>query len=122
MTTGGGTTNATNLTVDTSGNSSAAIRSDRGGGTVKKVSGGTYSTHGTGSPAIYSTADITADSATLTATKSEALVIEGCNSIALTDCNVTPQRQRPQARRQFQVCNDLPVQSGDADTGESSFR
>ena len=32
QTTGGGTTNAENLTVETSGNSSAAIRSDRGGG------------------------------------------------------------------------------------------
>ena len=34
QTTGGATTNASNLTVDTSGNSAAAIRSDRGGGTV----------------------------------------------------------------------------------------
>ena len=41
----GGTTNAENLTVDTSGNSSAAIRSDRGGGTVN-VTGGTYTSNG----------------------------------------------------------------------------
>ena len=34
QTTGGATTNAENLTVNTSGNSSAAIRSDRGDGTV----------------------------------------------------------------------------------------
>ena len=34
MTTGGGTMNAENLTINTSGRSSAAIRSDRGGGTV----------------------------------------------------------------------------------------
>lgn len=34
MTTGGGIMNATNLTINTSGISSAAIRSDRGGGTV----------------------------------------------------------------------------------------
>lgn len=38
QTTGGGTTDATNLTVDTSGNS-AAIRSDRGGRTVNVDSG-----------------------------------------------------------------------------------
>ena len=121
MTTGGGTTNATNLTVDTSGNSSAAIRSDRGGGTVK-VSGGTYSTHGTGSPAIYSTADITADSATLTATKSEALVIEGCNSIALTDCNVTStETETASSDGNFKSVMIYQSQSGDADTGESSF-
>lgn len=34
MTTGDGTTNASNLTINTSGTSSAAIRSDRGGGTI----------------------------------------------------------------------------------------
>ena len=39
QTTGGGTTNATNLTVETNGNSSAAIRSDRGGGTVNVEKG-----------------------------------------------------------------------------------
>ena len=58
MTTGGGTMNASNLLIHTTGNSSAAIRSDRGGGTVN-VTGGSYTTEGTGSPVIYSTADIT---------------------------------------------------------------
>ena len=57
MTTGGGIMNATNLTINTSGISSAAIRSDRGGGTVT-VDGGTYTTTGQGSPSIYSTANI----------------------------------------------------------------
>lgn len=42
---GGRTTNAENLTVDTSGSSSAAIRSDRGGGAVT-VTGGSYTSHG----------------------------------------------------------------------------
>jgi hypothetical protein len=45
QTTGGATMNATNLDVETSGNSAAAIRSDRGGGDVN-VSGGTYVTNG----------------------------------------------------------------------------
>ena len=56
MTTGGGITEASNLTIETSGRSSAAIRTDRGGGTVT-VDGGSYTTNGLGSPAIYSTAD-----------------------------------------------------------------
>lgn len=43
MTTGGGNMNAYNLTINTSGTSSAAIRTDRGGGTVT-VEGGTYTT------------------------------------------------------------------------------
>lgn len=47
MTTGGDTTNASNLTIETSGTSSAAIRSDQGGGTVN-VDGGTYKTTGQG--------------------------------------------------------------------------
>ncbi|MCI5641061.1 MAG: hypothetical protein MR316_08840 [Lachnospiraceae bacterium] len=79
QTTGGGTTNASNLDVETKGNSSAAIRSDRGGGTVV-VDGGKYVTNGTGSPAIYSTADITAKNATLKANSSEGVVVEGKNS------------------------------------------
>ena len=86
--TGGGTTNARNLDVETKGNSSAAIRSDRGGGTVK-VEGGTYVTNGTGSPAVYSTADITVSDATLTANASEGVVVEGKNSVSLSDCDVT---------------------------------
>lgn len=49
QTTGSGTTSASNLVVETSGNSSAAIRSDRGGGTVN-VSGGAYTSNGYNSP------------------------------------------------------------------------
>ncbi len=45
QTTDGGTTNAENLTVETSGNSSAAIRSDRGGGIVT-VDAGSYTSNG----------------------------------------------------------------------------
>ncbi len=85
---GGGTLYAWDLTVETSGESSAAIRSDRGSGTMV-VDGGTYTSHGTGSPAVYSTADITINSATLTATGSEAICIEGLNTIRLFDCDLS---------------------------------
>ena len=88
MTTGGGIMNATNLTITTAGTSSAAIRSDRGGGTVT-VDQGTYKTTGKGSPAIYSTADITVKNATLIATASEGVVIEGKNSVTLENVNLT---------------------------------
>ena len=88
QTTGGGTMNAANLDVETQENSAAAIRSDRGGGTVN-VDGGSYVTNGTGSPAIYCTADISVSDATLTANASEGVVVEGKNSVALTDCEVT---------------------------------
>ena len=88
MTTGGGIMNASDLTIKTTGTSSAAIRSDRGGGTVT-VDGGTYTTTGAGSPAIYSTADITASSAKLIAKASEGIVIEGKNSVTINDCDLT---------------------------------
>ena len=122
QTTGGGTTNAENLTVDTSGNSSAAIRSDRGGGTVR-VNGGSYTTHGQNSPAVYSTANIAVQNATLTATGSEALVIEGDNSIALTDCDVTGSMSESGTSADENVHNVMIYQSmsGDAEEGTSTF-
>ena len=87
QTTGGALTEAENVTVSTAGNSSAAIRSDRGGGTVL-VKGGTFRTEGYGSPAIYSTADISIEGADLSASRSEGAVIEGKNSIALKNCRM----------------------------------
>ncbi len=80
MTTGGGITNASNLTVTTNGQSSAAIRTDRGGGTVY-VDGGTYTSNGLGSPAIYSTAEIHVANAALISNLSEGVCIEGLDSI-----------------------------------------
>lgn len=122
QTTGGGTTNASNLTVETSGNSAAAIRSDRGGGTVN-VDGGTYASNGENSPAVYSTADITVKNATLTANNSEALVIEGKNSITLENCDVTGSMSENGTSADENVHNVMIYQSmsGDADVGTSTF-
>lgn len=75
MTTGGGKTTANNLTINTSGTLSAAIRSYREGGTVT-VNKETYTTAGTGSQSIYSTADITVNNATLVSKASEGIEIE----------------------------------------------
>ena len=121
QTTGGATMNATNLDVQTAGNSAAAIRSDRGGGAVN-VSGGTYVTGGTGSPAIYSTADITVDNATLTANASEAVVVEGKNSVTLNNVTLTGNMQ-PSTDANENVHNIMLYQSmsGDAEVGHSSF-
>lgn len=85
---GGGTLYATDCTVETSGESSAAIRSDRGGGTMV-VNGGTYTSNGTGSPAVYCTADITVSDATLAATGSEAVCIEGLNTLTLINSDLS---------------------------------
>ena len=123
QTTGGGTTNATDLTVETSGSSSAAIRSDRGGGTVN-VSGGTYTTNGYNSPAVYSTASISVSSAVLTAVNSEALVVEGQNSITLEDCDVYGNMSDTEGTSSaINVHNIMIYQStsGDAEEGTSYF-
>lgn len=82
MTTGGGIMNASNLDITTNGVSSAAIRTDRGGGTVS-VDGGTYTTNGAGSPSIYSTASITVKNSKLISNASEGIVIEGKNSVSI---------------------------------------
>ena len=121
MTTGGGIMNATNLTINTSGISSAAIRSDRGGGTVT-VDGGTYTTTGQGSPAIYSTANINVKNATLVSKASEGIVIEGKNSVIID--NVTLEDTNNKLNGQSTTYKNIFLyqsMSGDADTGTSLF-
>ena len=123
QTTGGGTTVASNLTVETSGNSSAAIRSDRGGGTVQ-VTGGTYTSNGLNSPAVYSTADITVSDADLTANHSEALVIEGQNSITLENCRVFGAMDETGGSSADENVHGVMIyqsMSGDAQVGTSTF-
>ena len=121
MTTGGGTTNAANLTITTSGRSSAAIRTDRGGGLVT-VDGGTYTTNGLGSPAIYSTADITVKNATLVSNLSEGVCIEGKNTITLENCNMTANNTQCNGNATFHdTIMIYQSMSGDADSGTSSF-
>ncbi len=121
MTTGGGVTKASNLTVETSGRSSAAIRTDRGGGTVN-VDGGTYTTNGLGSPAIYSTADITVSDATLVSNLSEGVCIEGINSITLNNCDMTANNTDTNGNATFyDTVMIYQSMSGDADSGTSTF-
>ena len=82
MVTSGGTLTARDFNVVTEGGSSAAIRSDRGGGLLTVI-GGEFVSNGPGSPAIYSTADIRVENAILNSTRSEGAIIEGRNSITL---------------------------------------
>ncbi len=121
MTTGGGVTYAYDLTVETSGGSSAPIRTDRGGGTVV-VDGGSYTSNGLGSPAIYSTADISVSNAQLVSNLSEGVCIEGQNSITLTNCDLTANNTQMNGNATF--LDSIMIyqsMSGDADSGTSSF-
>ena len=121
MTTGGGTTYASDLSVTTSGRSSAPIRTDRGGGTVV-VNGGTFTSNGLGSPAIYSTADITAKDAVLVSNLSEGVVIEGKNAVRLENCTLTANNTQRNGNASFLDTIMLyQSMSGDADTGTAQF-
>lgn len=117
---GGGTFYAWNLTVDTQGESSAAIRSDRGGGTMV-IDGGSYTSNGIGSPAVYCTADIAVNGAGLTANGSEAVCIEGLNSLHLYDCQLTGNMGADE--RNDCTWNVILYQSmsGDSQVGNSTF-
>jgi hypothetical protein len=118
---GGGTLVATNLTVNAT--VKAAIRSDRGGGDLT-VDGGTYTTSGSsGAPAIYSTANILVSNATLVSNDSEAVVVEGLNSVTLNDCDVTGDMSGTYGESSENIHNVMLYQSmsGDAEVGTSSF-
>ncbi len=116
---GGGTLIGSNLTVTSS--SKAAIRSDRGGGMMTLV-GGTYTSTGTnGCPAIYSTADISVADAVCISENSRAVIIEGKNSVSLSDCTLTG---NDQSTKEGSIkANVLLYQSasGDAENGVSVF-
>lgn len=117
---GGGTLYAWDLNVETNGESAAAIRSDRGSGTMV-VDGGSYTSNGEGSPAVYSTADITVHNADLTANGSEAICIEGLNTIRLFDCNLSgSMRDLDQNDCTWNVILYQSM-SGDSQEGNSTF-
>jgi len=86
-----GTIIAKNVNITTKGAHCAALATDRGEGTIQ-VTGGTMNTAGEGSPAIYSTGNISVKGATLKATGSEAVCVEGKNSVTLYDCDITGEK------------------------------
>ena len=116
---GGGTLIGENLTVTSA--SKAAIRSDRGSGTML-LDGGTYTSTGkNGCPAIYSTADITVKNATCVSEQSRAVIIEGQNTVTVENCVL---EGNDQSSKEGSVkANVLLYQSasGDASEGTSVF-
>ncbi|MBD5522234.1 MAG: hypothetical protein HDR03_13610, partial [Lachnospiraceae bacterium] len=117
---GGGTLYAENLQIETEGESAAAIRSDRGGGTMY-VNGGSYTSNGLGSPAVYCTADIEIENAVLTATGSEAVCIEGLNSLSLADCELSGDMQDLEQNDCTWTVILYQSMSGDSEIGNSTF-
>lgn len=118
---GGGKLYAWELNVETNGESAAAIRSDRGGG-IMVVDGGTYTSNGEGSPAVYCTADIAVKDATLTANGSEAVCIEGLNSLHLFDCDLTGNMSDLSQNDSTWTVILYQSMSGDSEVGNSTFQ
>ena len=108
----GGTIKGHNLTIETKGAHCANLATDRGGGHVhvENVRG---TAAGDGSPGIYSTGDIRAVNSRFEAFGSEAAVIEGKNTIHVTNCELIGHRR----------CGAMLYQSfsGDAEVGTSLF-
>ncbi len=107
-----GNITCTDVDISTEGQHCAAIATDRGSGTVT-VMDGTMNTAGEGSPGIYSTGNITVSNTIITATGSEAAVIEGKNSISITNVTLSGAKK----------CGAMLYQSfsGDAEVGTSKF-
>lgn len=107
-----GSINCTDVDITTEGQHCAAIATDRGSGTIN-VTGGTMTTAGEGSPGIYSTGNITVSDSVITATGSEAAVIEGKNSISIVNVTLAGEKK----------CGAMLYQSfsGDAEMGTSIF-
>ncbi|WP_407885717.1 adhesin [Levilactobacillus sp. N40-8-2] len=103
---------ATNTNITTKGSHSAALATDRGGGTVS-LNKGTLKTAGDGSPIIYSTGAISAQNVTGTATGAEAADIEGSNSITLKNSQLTGKKNNGVMLYQSM--------SGDSEVGTSIF-
>lgn len=112
MATNGGAITLHNVNMETSGRSSAPIATDRGSGTIT-VTGGTVTSSGPGSPGIYATGIITVTDLISTATGSEAVVIEGKNTVTLTNSTLKGEK----------LCGVMIYQSfsGDAEVGVTTY-
>lgn len=109
----GATVTIKNATVPSSAQNGNGVFS-YGSGTTVNISDSTITT----------TADITVKNANLTANNSEALVIEGKNSITLEDCYVTGNMSDTKGTSSSENVHNVMIyqsMSGDADVGTSVF-
>ena len=86
-----------------------------------RVNGGSYTSSGTGSPAVYCTADIEVNDAKLTAENSEAVCIEGLNSLSLTNCTLSGHIQENEQNDCDWTVILYQSMSGDSEVGNAVF-
>ena len=117
----GGSVEADDVKINTQGEHCAALATDRGEGFIT-VTNSELNTNGAGSPCIYSTGNITVSDSNGLATGSSAAVIEGKNSITLTNCNL---ENYAYGRTTDGIdCAGVMIyqsMSGDADEGTGTF-
>jgi hypothetical protein len=108
----GGTVLCSDVDIKTTGDGAAAISTERGGGIVTFTRGTAFSS-GMRSPGIYSTGSISVTDARIEATGSEAVVIEGRNSVTLVNTTLLCSKE----------CGAMLYQSfsGNAGIGTSVF-
>jgi hypothetical protein len=107
--------NLVNVNITTTGGSSAPIATDRGGGTIT-VSGGTLFASGQNSPDLYSTGKLVVSDAQMSTNGSEMAVIEGSNSIVLTNASLSSNKADKWGVMIYQSF------SGDAQGSEGEFQ
>lgn len=125
--TGLGTTSSANVssnntTVATSGSHSPAVTSTSGGSSIA-VSAGEYTTSGASSPSLYARSRISIDKAAFTAKKSESLIIEGANAVAVTDSTLESSVSTPYLGNNLRAGIILyqPTSTHDAPVGTTTF-
>ncbi|MCR4733808.1 MAG: hypothetical protein K5829_02235 [Treponema sp.] len=83
-----GSISADTVSITTQGASCASLATDRGGGTIN-ASNMTLKTNSAGSPLIYSTGEINVSDSTGSANNAQMIVIEGASSATLDGCDFT---------------------------------
>lgn len=86
------------------------------------VDDGTYTSNGVGSPAVYCTADIAVNNAELTANGSEAVCIEGLNSLRLYNSNLTGNMSDDDQNDTTWTVILYQSMSGGSEVGNSTFQ
>ncbi len=111
---------AENVSIATKGGSCAALATDRGEGIVT-ANRMNLSTEGAGSPLIYSTGTITVYNSNGTASGAQIAVVEGKNSISLSDCDFSANGNGNRDDVDNAGVMIYQSMSGDANVGEGSF-
>ncbi|GAK49930.1 hypothetical protein U14_01154 [Candidatus Moduliflexus flocculans] len=114
MATQGGSVTLTEVNIATTGASSAPIATDRGSGTIT-MTGGSMKASGQNSPCIYSTGVITVSNSACATDGSETAVIEGGNSISLTNTTLSSSKDGKWGVMIYQSM------SGDAEGTQGTF-